>query len=91
MGWGACERALKLHLSRKGLSGKARAKTGIGKSDLPGLQGGPRKRDFVFHDDVRAPRLYPDPGNWVRSTRKQSERRRRKRSRRSLWCRGSLR
>ena len=38
MGWGACERALKLHLSRKGLSGKARAKTGIGKSDLPGLQ-----------------------------------------------------
>jgi Ni/Fe-hydrogenase subunit HybB-like protein len=24
---------------------------------------------------VRAPRLYPDPGNWVRSTRKQSERR----------------
>ena len=35
-------------LSRKGLSGKARTKTGIGKSDLPGLQGGPRKRDFVF-------------------------------------------
>jgi len=60
MGWGACERALKLHLSRKGLSGKARAKTGIGKSDLPGLQGGPMKRDFVFHDEVRAPRLYPD-------------------------------
>ena len=48
MGWGACERALKLHLSWKGLSGKARAKTGIGKSDLPGLQGGPRKRDLVF-------------------------------------------
>ena len=64
MGWGACERALKLHLSRKGLSGKARAKTGIGKSDLPGLQGGPMKRDFVFHDEVRAPRLYPDPGSW---------------------------
>ena len=35
-------------LSRKGLSGKARTKTGIGKSDLPGLQGGPRKCDFVF-------------------------------------------
>ena len=35
-------------LSRKGLSGKARTKTGIGKSDLPGLQGGPRKRDVVF-------------------------------------------
>jgi hypothetical protein len=48
MGWGVCERALKLHLSRKGLSGKARAKTGIGKSDLPGLQGGPWKRDFVL-------------------------------------------
>src|SRR5690349_19148178 len=47
-GWGVCERPLKLHLSRKGLSGKAKAKTGIGKSDLPGLQGGPRKRDFVF-------------------------------------------
>jgi len=61
MGWGAWERALKLRPSRKGLSGKAKAKTGIGKSDLPGLQGGPRKRDFVFHDEVRAPRLYPDP------------------------------
>ena len=48
MGWGACERALKLHLSWKGLSGKARAKTGIGKSDFPGLQGGPRKRDLLF-------------------------------------------
>jgi len=59
--WGVCERALKLHLSRKGLAGKAKAKTGIGKSDLPGLQGGPRKRDFVFRDQVRAPRLYPDP------------------------------
>src|SRR6516164_6295966 len=35
-------------LSRKGVSGKARTQTGIGKSDLPGLQGGPRKRDFVF-------------------------------------------
>jgi hypothetical protein len=63
MGGVQCERALKFHLSRKGLSGKARAKTGIGKSDLPGLQGGPGKRDFVY-DKVRAPRLYPDPGNW---------------------------
>src|SRR6516162_1394851 len=44
MGWGACERALKPHLSRKGLSGKAKAKTGIGKSDLPGLYGGLGKR-----------------------------------------------
>jgi len=58
--WGVCERALKHHLSRKGLTGKAKAKTGIGKSDLPGLQGGPRKRDFVAPDKVRAPRLYPD-------------------------------
>ena len=39
MGWGGCERALKLRLSRKDLTGKATAKTGIGKSDLPGLQG----------------------------------------------------
>jgi hypothetical protein len=36
-------------------------------------------------------RVKVPPGNWVRSTRKQSERRWRKRSRRSLWCRGSLR
>ena len=64
IGLGGCERALKLHLSRKGLTGKATAKTGIGKSDLPGLQGGPRKCDFVLHDKVRAPRFYPDPGNW---------------------------
>jgi hypothetical protein len=61
MGWGACERALKPRLSRKDLAGKAKVKTGIGKSDLPGLQGGPRKRDFVLYDKVRAPRLYPDP------------------------------
>ena len=40
--------------------GKAKAKTGIGKSDLPGLQGGPRKRDFVLYGTVRASRLYPD-------------------------------
>jgi hypothetical protein len=37
MGWGARVRALKFQPSRKGLSGKATAKTGIGKSDLPGL------------------------------------------------------
>src|SRR5262252_20200 len=65
MGWGACERALKLRLLRKDLTGKAKVKTGIGKSDLPGLQGGPRKRDSVLYDKVRAPRLYPDPGNWL--------------------------
>jgi len=46
--------------------GNAKVKTGIGKSDLPGLQGGPRKRDFVLQDKGRAPRLYPDPT--VRST-----------------------
>ena len=45
----------------KAARGKAKAKTGIGKSDFPGLQGGPRKRDFVLYDKVRAPRLYPDP------------------------------
>jgi hypothetical protein len=61
---GYCERALKLHPSWKGLSGKAEVKTGIGKSDLPGLQGGPRKRDLVSYYMVRAPRLYPDPGSW---------------------------
>ena len=38
-GWGVCERALELLLSWKDLSGIAKAKTGIGKSDLPGLQG----------------------------------------------------
>jgi hypothetical protein len=48
MGWGVCERVLKLPPSWKGLSGKAKVKTGIGKSDLPGLQGGPRKRGLVF-------------------------------------------
>jgi hypothetical protein len=63
MGWGACERALKPHLSRKGHAGKAKAKTGIGKSDLPGLQGGPRKRAFVISGEGRAPRLYPDLHN----------------------------
>ena len=67
-GWGACERALKLHLSRKGLSGKVKAKTGIGKSDLPGLQGGPRKRDLcqLLHG-ARASAL-SRPRELVRST-----------------------
>ena len=60
MGWGVCERALKLHPSRKGLSGKAEVKTGIGQSDFPGLQGGPRKCDLVFFYKERTPRLYPD-------------------------------
>jgi hypothetical protein len=36
--WGVCERALKLHPLREGLSGKAKTKTGIGKSDRPGVR-----------------------------------------------------
>jgi hypothetical protein len=47
-GLGCMSATLKLHPSWEGLSGKAKVKTGIGKSDLPGLQGGPRKRDFVL-------------------------------------------
>jgi hypothetical protein len=62
MGWGACERALKLHLSRKGLSGKAKAKTGIGKSDLPGLQGGPRKRGLSLRTKCARLGSIPTPG-----------------------------
>jgi len=46
----------------KASRGKAKVKTGIGKSDFPGLQGGPRKRDHVSLDEVRALRLYPDSG-----------------------------
>ena len=42
MGWSAWERALKLQRTRKDLTEKAKVKTGIGKSDLPGLQGGAR-------------------------------------------------
>ena len=75
-GWGVCERAFKLHLFRKGLSGKAKAKTGIGKSDLPGLQGGLGKRGHGGTvnppcnrkgkagnppPSTGAPELYPDP------------------------------
>jgi hypothetical protein len=62
-GWGVCERALELPLSWKDLSRIAKAKTGIGKSDLPGLQGARGNVTVSFHDPVRAPRLYPDPGN----------------------------
>jgi hypothetical protein len=60
MGWGACKRALKLRLSRKGLSGP-RPKPESGNPTFRDCRGGPRKRDFVFHDEVRTPRLYPDP------------------------------
>src|SRR6516165_10804355 len=61
MGWvHASERLSLLHLG-KASRGNAKVKTGIGKSDLPGLQGGPRKRDLVIYDKVRASRLYPDP------------------------------
>ena len=60
MGWvHASERLSLLHLG-KASRGNAKVKTGIGKSDLPGLQGGPRKRDLVIYDKVRASRLYPD-------------------------------
>jgi hypothetical protein len=37
MSGGVRERALRLHAFRKGLLGIAKAKTGIGKSDLPEL------------------------------------------------------
>jgi hypothetical protein len=63
-GWGGCERALKLPPGWKGLSGKAKAKTGIGKSDLPGLQGGPRKRDLVLK--TKCARLGSIPTRWRR-------------------------
>ena len=60
MGWvHASERLSLIHLG-KASRGNAKVKTGIGKSDLPGLQGGPRKRDLVIYDKVRASRLYPD-------------------------------
>jgi hypothetical protein len=59
---------LSLTYHGKASRGKPKAKTGIGKSDLPGLQGGPRKREFVFYDEVRAPRLYPDPVELVQLT-----------------------
>src|SRR5215471_6031313 len=52
----------KLHLSRKDLTGKAKAKTGIGKTDLPGLQGGPRKRDLVFMTECARLGSIPTPG-----------------------------
>jgi len=59
------EHLIKLHLSRKGLLGRAKAKTGIGKSDLPGLQGARGNVTLSYCDKVRAPRLYPDPRNWI--------------------------
>src|SRR6516165_8379113 len=70
MGWvHASERLSLLHLG-KASRGNAKVKTGIGKSDLPGLQGGPRKRDLVIYDKVRASRLYPDQwGEQVEYTR----------------------
>lgn len=36
----------------------AKVRTGLGKSDRPGSQGGVRKRDLL--SEVRAPDLYPD-------------------------------
>ena len=62
--WGGvyASECLSFHLSRKGLAGKAKAKTGIGKSDLPGLQGGPRKRDLVFMMKCARLGSIPTPG-----------------------------
>ena len=48
MGWVYASERLSLTCLGKASRGKAKAKTGIGKSDLPGLQGGPRKRDFAL-------------------------------------------
>ena len=46
----------------------AKVETGIGKSDLPGLQKSPEKRDFVRHDLVRASALSQlAPANFPRS------------------------
>ena len=45
----ASERLSFMHCG-KASWGKPRRKPGIGKSDLPGLQGGPRKRDLSFAD-----------------------------------------
>ena len=59
MGWvHAGERLSLIHLG-KASRGNAKVKTGIGKSDLSELQGGPRKPDFVVLTRC-APRLYPD-------------------------------
>jgi hypothetical protein len=60
MGWGACERALKLPLSERPLR-ESQGQNRNREIRPSGIAGGPGKRDFVFHDDVRAPRLYPDP------------------------------
>src|ERR1700747_713632 len=57
-----CERALKLHPSRKGLSGKAKAKTGIGKSDLPGLQGARGNVTLSFMTKCARLGSIPPPG-----------------------------
>jgi hypothetical protein len=45
----------------KASRGKAKVKTGIGKSDLPGLQGARGNVTLSVDDQVRASRLYPDP------------------------------
>jgi len=75
----------------KAFRGKPRSKPESGNPTFRDCRGARGNVTFVSYYMVRAPRLYPDPGNWVRSTRKQSERRWRKRNRRSLRCRGSLR
>ena len=62
MGWGVCGRALKLHPSWKGLSGIAKVKTGIGKSDLPGLQGGRGNVTLSFMTKCARLGSIPTPG-----------------------------
>lgn len=71
MGLGVCVRALELHLFRKDLAGKTKAKTGIGKSDFPGLQGGPRKRDFVFTTNCARLGSIPTPVRVEQTGRKR--------------------
>jgi hypothetical protein len=60
-GWGVCERALKLHLSRKGLSGKSQGQNRHREIRPSGIAGGPEEPWLCLYDLVRAPRLYPDP------------------------------
>src|SRR5713101_5480483 len=57
--WGVCERALKPHLSRKDLSGKARPKPDSGNPTFRDCRGARGNVTLPF-DKVRAPRLYPD-------------------------------
>jgi hypothetical protein len=79
MGWGVCERALKLQASRKGLSGKAKAKTGIGKTDLPGAcpgKAGASSGGQTHRGKSQEPRSLDsgEKGNRISKTYRQSHR-----------------